>query len=52
MVCSVTTKQWFGTPVPSAAVKFSTLIKILLAWKGCGKLLLKKREQIEKLPTA
>lgn len=39
MVCGVTTKQWFVAPVPSAAVKFSALIKIMLSWKGCGKLL-------------
>lgn len=45
VVCSITTKQCFGIPVPSAAVKLSTPTKILLAWKGCGKLLLKKKKK-------
>ena len=40
MVCSVTAKQWFVAPQPSAAVKFSALTKILLVWKAA----VKKRE--------
>jgi len=51
MVCSVTAKQWFVAPQPSAAVKFSALTKILLAWKAAAA---KKgvNRGTEKLPTA